>query len=84
MLPPLQGHDGQIYSVVFSPDGFKIISASSDKTIRVWDASTVIEMLPPLQGHDGPIYSVAFSLDGSKIVSGSSDKTIRVWDAVLA
>jgi WD40 repeat protein len=70
-----------IRSVAFSPDGSKIVSGSFDKTIRVWDASTGIEMLPPLRGHDDRILSVAFSPDGSKIVSGSSDKTIRVWDA---
>jgi WD40 repeat protein len=81
MLPPLQGHDDQVKSVAFSPDGSKFISGSFHKTIRVWDASTGIQMLPPLQGHDEGVYSVAFSPDGSKIVSGSGDKTIRVWDA---
>ena len=54
----LQGHDGQIFSVAFSPDGSKIISGSYDQTIRVWDASTGVEMLPPLQGHDGMVHSV--------------------------
>ncbi|KIM89872.1 hypothetical protein PILCRDRAFT_812653 [Piloderma croceum F 1598] len=80
-LLQFQGHNDVVYSVAFSPDGSKIVSGSFDKTIRVWDASTGVEMLPPLQGHDGYIYSVAFSPDGSKIVSGSGDKTIRVWDA---
>jgi WD40 repeat protein len=80
-LMQLQGHDGGVLSVAFSPDGSKIVSGSDDKTIRVWDASTGIKMLPPLRGHDDSIWSVAFSPDGSKIVSGSSDKTIRVWDA---
>ena len=80
-LIQLQGHDGPIFSVAFSPDGSKIISGSEDETIRVWDASTGIEMLPPLRGHDDSINSVAFSPDGSKIISGSRDSTIRVWDA---
>ena len=80
-LLQLRGHGGWINSVAFSPDGSKIISGSDDKTIRVWDASTGIEMLPPLRGHDDSINSVAFSPDGSKIISGSDDKTIRVWDA---
>ena len=80
-LIQLQGHDREVNSVAFSPDGSKIISGSSDKTIRVWDASTGIEMLPPLRGHDGSILSVAFSPNGSKIISGSDDKTIRVWDS---
>ena len=81
MLSPLRGHDGEIHSVAFSPDGSKIISGSIDKTIRVWDAGTGVEILPPLRGHDDTIYYIAFSPDGSKIISGSDDKTIRVWDA---
>ncbi|KIJ50176.1 hypothetical protein M422DRAFT_160058, partial [Sphaerobolus stellatus SS14] len=81
ILPPLQGHNDSVWSVAFSQDGSKIVSGSSDKTIRVWDASTGAEILPPLQGHNGLVLSVAFSQDGSKIVSGSDDNTIRVWDA---
>ncbi|KIM80170.1 hypothetical protein PILCRDRAFT_9732 [Piloderma croceum F 1598] len=81
-LQQLQGHNGSIYSVAFSPDGLKIVSGSHE-TIQVWDASTSVEMLPPLQGHNGLIRSVAFSPDGSKIVSGSRDKTIRVWGASM-
>ena len=80
-LQQLKGHDDNVVSVAFSPDGSKVVSGSSDETIRVWDASTGAEMLPPLRGHDYSVQSVAFSPDGSKIVSGSDDKTIRVWDA---
>ena len=80
-LMELQGHSGLVYSVAFSPDGSKIVSGSEDKTIRVWDVSTGIEVLPPLRGHDGTILSVAWSPDGSKIISGSADKIIRIWDA---
>ncbi|KAF8712129.1 hypothetical protein AX14_013128 [Amanita brunnescens Koide BX004] len=76
-LIQLQGHDHRVNSVAFSLDGSKIVSGSSDKTIRVWDASTG---LPPIHGGDW-ISSVAFSPDGSKIISGSGDRTIRVWDA---
>ena len=82
MLPSIRGHHGSVSSVTFSPDGSKIISGSEDRTIRVWDASTGVEMLPPLRGHDNAIQSITFSPDGSKIVSGSfDDSTIRVWDA---
>jgi WD40 repeat protein len=39
-LPPLQGHNGHVFSVAFSNDGSKIVSGSSDKTIQIWDAKT--------------------------------------------
>ncbi|KAF8737673.1 hypothetical protein AX14_012546 [Amanita brunnescens Koide BX004] len=59
MLPPLRGHDDWIRSVAFSLDGTKIVSGSDDKTIRLWDASTGVEVLPPLRGHDDWIRSDA-------------------------
>ncbi|KAF8646088.1 hypothetical protein AX14_009113 [Amanita brunnescens Koide BX004] len=80
-LMKLQGHRSTVNSLAFSPDGSKIISGSSDTTLRIWDASTGVEVLPPLRGHDDWVCSVAFSPDGSKIISGSFDETIRVWDA---
>ncbi|KAF8712430.1 hypothetical protein AX14_013105 [Amanita brunnescens Koide BX004] len=80
-LIQLQGHDAEVSSIALSPDGSKIISGSEDKTIRVWDAGTGVEILPALRGHDDAIFSVAISPDGSKIISGSEDMTIRVWDA---
>jgi WD40 repeat protein len=54
--------------------------AHTDKSVRVWDASTGAE-LKVLNGHTWPVYSVAFSPDGTRIVSGSDDNSVRVWDA---
>jgi len=68
-------------SVAFSVEGTRIVSGSSDKTIRVWDAETGKSAMEPLRGHEGEVLSVAFSADGTRIVSGSDDDTIRVWDA---
>src|SRR5882762_11479581 len=50
-LMQLKGHYDSVDSVAFSLDGSKIVSGSDDRTIRVWDASTGVEMLPPLRGH---------------------------------
>jgi WD40 repeat protein len=70
-----------VTSVAFSPDSMRIVSASNDRTIRVWDAQTGQLTVEPLKWHTRGVTSVAFSPDGMRIVSGSYDDTIRVWDA---
>ena len=75
----MEGHTNIVYSVSFSPDGKRIVSGSSDRTIRIWDATTGKE-LEILEGHTGGVSSVSFSPDGKLIVSNSYDRTIRIWD----
>ena len=74
-----KGHSKAVNSVSFSPDGKQIVSASGDKTLKVWDAQTGKETLT-LEGHSDVVGSVRFSPDGKRIVSGSGDKTVRIWD----
>jgi WD40 repeat protein len=76
----LIGHKGWVSSAAFSPDDKYIVTASGDKTARVWDAGTG-KMLVELSGHKGWVHSAAFSLDGKSIVTTSEDKTAQVWDA---
>jgi WD40 repeat protein len=66
--------------VAFSPDGKQVVSSSSDRTIRLWDAATGAA-LQTLEGHTDYISSVAFSPDGKQVVSGSDDRTVQLWDA---
>lgn len=80
ILSLLQGHDGTVQSVTFSPDGMLVASGSCDKTIRIWNAASGVEILPPLEGHDSSVKQVRFFLNGKQIVSGSCDGTIRIWD----
>lgn len=76
----LEGHEKELSSVAYSPDGQQIATASWDQTIRLWDASTG-DWQATLQGHEGPINAVAFSPDGQQIATASSDQTVRLWDA---
>jgi WD40 repeat protein len=70
-----------VCSAAFSPDGKRIVTASEDKTARVWDAATGQPIGEPLYGHEDFVTSAAFSPDGARIVTASSDNTARVWDA---
>jgi WD40 repeat protein len=78
----LRGHDAAVTSAEFSPDGSRIVTASDDKTVRIWDVATAKE-IAVLRGHDGAVVSAAFSPDGLRIVTASEDTTARVWDVHL-
>jgi WD40 repeat protein len=70
-----------VNSATFSPDGKRIVTASDDKTLRLWNAQSGKQIGEPLTGHSGAVNSAAFSPDGKYIVTGSSDETVRLWDA---
>jgi len=75
----LTGHKGSVKNAIFSPDGTRIVTASRDKTARIWDTESGLELLH-LSGHEGGVNSAAFSPDGTRIVTASEDNTARIWD----
>ncbi|MFP4650991.1 MAG: WD40 repeat domain-containing protein [Phormidium sp.] len=75
----LQGHDGHVTSISFSPNGRLIASAGSDRTIRVWDWQSGRE-IQRLAGNTSTVASLSFSPDGQMIVSGSQDGIIKLWE----
>jgi WD40 repeat protein len=70
-----------VHSAAFSADGSRIVTASWDKTARIWDAATTKE-IAVLRGHDDWVHSAAFSRDGSRIVT-ATDNIARIWDSHL-
>jgi WD40 repeat protein len=79
-LLTLTGHTDSVTSCAFSPDGRRIVSASRDETLKLWNANTGAEM-STLEGHTWYVHACAFSPDGSRIVSASEDCTLKLWDA---
>ncbi|WAO94541.1 Hypothetical protein NCS54_01212900 [Fusarium falciforme] len=79
-LLTLEGHSGEVRSVVFSHDSTMVASASYDKTVRIWNAK-LGKCEQVLEGHSWPVSSVVFSHDSSMVASASYDKTVRIWNA---
>eukprot|EP00030_Apusomonadida_sp_AF-17_P006262 a678841_165.p1 GENE.a678841_165~~a678841_165.p1 ORF type:complete len:497 (+),score=152.31 a678841_165:45-1493(+) len=76
----LTGHQQPVSSVVFSPDGNLVASASFDKSVKLW-AGLTGKFIATMRGHVGPVYMLAWSADSRLVASASKDSTIRVWAA---
>ncbi|KAK8218070.1 WD40-repeat-containing domain protein [Phyllosticta capitalensis] len=88
----LIGHSGPVYAVAFSPSTANpypgpghastrpklLISASADKTIRLWSLETWT-CLVAYKGHSGPVWDVKWGPFGHYFLTGSYDRTARLW-----
>ncbi|KAF9116164.1 hypothetical protein BGX27_004504 [Mortierella sp. AM989] len=87
MVRTLVGHRAAVNAVQFSPESALpspfpgssrvVVSASGDKTIKIWSFETG-DCLRTLEGHARGIACIQF--EGNIIVSGSSDRSIKIWD----
>ncbi|HEY6359033.1 MAG TPA: ADP-ribosylation factor-like protein, partial [Vicinamibacterales bacterium] len=68
-----------VMSVAITPDGKRVLSGSSDKTVRVWDPVSAREVAE-LQGHSATVRSVVALQEGARAVSGGEDQTLRLWE----
>ena len=74
-------HDGAVLGLAFALAGSRVVSASADGTVRVWEATTD-PARPPLvlRGHKGSVAHLAVDRKGEHIVSGGDDGTVAVWN----
>jgi len=66
-------------TIIYSPDGKRIVSGGSDKLAKVWDSKTgkLVYELPKFKGY---VSCLGFSPDGSRLFAASADSTAKLFD----
>ncbi|NET16336.1 MAG: AAA family ATPase, partial [Okeania sp. SIO1H6] len=73
----LEGHQDEVYSAEFSPNGKLIATASADNTVKLWKPDGTL--VKTLEGHQDAVYSAEFSPNGKLIATASADNTVKLW-----
>ncbi|WP_405496502.1 NB-ARC domain-containing protein [Streptomyces sp. NBC_00096] len=73
------GHTYGISHCAFSPDGTLLATASHDRSVRLWNVTTV-SPVSVLTGHTEAVSACAFSPDGTLLATTSHDRSVRLWD----
>ena len=76
----LKGHSRDLWCAVFSPDGTRVLTASTDMTARLWDSKTG-SAIAILRGHTEGVRNAIFDPSGKIIVTVARDGTGRLWNA---
>lgn len=74
----MHGHDHNVSSVAFVPAGDFLLSASRDKTIKMWEVSTGY-CVKTYTGHREWVRMIRIDVDGTLMASCSNDHSVRVW-----
>lgn len=75
----LRGHEGTVVRVVPTNDGAWVASASTDRSVRIWNASDGALALRVDQ-HAGAVADVAWSADESELATCAADGAVRIFD----
>jgi branched-chain amino acid transport system substrate-binding protein len=80
LVRTLDGHKDTVWSVAWSRDASRVVTASRDQTGRIWDPVTG-DVLLTVDGNSSTLVSAVISPDGHRLATGSRDGTVQVWDA---
>ena len=70
-------HNKEVNSIVFSPKGDLIATASTDNTVKLWTSDGT--PVKTLTEHNREVNSIAFSPKGDLIATASTDNTVKLW-----
>ena len=73
-------HTDAVNAVAFNPDATRLVTASSDKTIKTWETATG-KLIATGKDHSDAVWGVSWSPDGKYLASCGSDRSVKIWDA---
>ncbi|CAO1438001.1 unnamed protein product [Diamesa serratosioi] len=82
LVSTMEGHTDEVSKVTFSPNGRLLLTASADKTARLWCVNDEMEKSlcsQVLTGHDNEVFSCAFNYSADAILTASKDNTCKIW-----
>src|SRR6185503_10679629 len=71
-------HHGEVTVAQFSSDGQQVLTASKDKSARIWDGSSG-RLLSEFK-HTNEVRRAQFSSDGRHVLTAAGDAVARIWD----
>ena len=78
-MSTFHGHDDSVRSVVLS-DASKLLTASIDREIKLWDLEKKDNALLTYKGHSRSVDAICLLNDGKTFVSAGVDQSVRVWE----
>jgi len=74
----LNGHEGEVHGLAWSPEGNYLATCSADGTARIWRVDECTEVRV-IGNHEKTIRDIAWSANGKRIATASQDHRIRIW-----
>lgn len=82
-LTRLAGHTGAVREAAFSPDGRFIATGGEDRSVRIYDRDTFLQVRV-LTGFDDEVWQLGFNPAGTRLATASGDGAVREWDVTGA